>query len=75
MLGLADAIYGPQRPKVVIEAEVPGGSHDDDLDVHLDPDHPELSVVVVRRRRPTGGGAGATGSKPGVGGPPAAPEG
>ncbi len=61
MLGLAEAIYGPQRPKVVVEAEVPGDLHDDDLDLRLDPEHPELSVVFVRRR---------TGRRPGRGGAP-----
>ena len=48
MRGLAEAIYGPkEEPAIVIEAsgDPPG---DEGLDVRLDPDHPEQSVVVVR---------------------------
>ena len=58
MLGLAQAMYGTVRPQVVVEAPAPGEPHDEDLDVRLDPDHPERSVVVHRsgrrRRRPSG---------------------
>ena len=50
MLGLAEAMYGPQRPKIVVQAEAPGDPHGDELELHLDPDYPERSVVVVRRR-------------------------
>lgn len=50
MLGVAEALYGARRPEIVVEAEVPGDPHDDDLSVHLDPDDPERSTVVVRRR-------------------------
>ena len=48
MRGLQEAIYGPQdEPAVVIEAS--GDPPDDEgLDVRLDPDHPDQSVVVVR---------------------------
>lgn len=48
MRGLNDAIYGPKdEPAIVIEAA--GDPPDPEgLDVHLDPDHPEQSVVVVR---------------------------
>ena len=58
MLGLAQAMYGTVRPQVVVEASVPGDPHDEDLDVRLDPEHPERSVVVHRsrwrRRGPSG---------------------
>lgn len=50
MLGVAEAMYGVRRPEIVVEAEAPGDPHDDDLlEVHLDPDHPERSTVVVRQ--------------------------
>lgn len=48
MRGLQEAIYGPKdEPAIVIEAsgDPPG---DEGLDVRLDPDHPDQSVVVVR---------------------------
>lgn len=51
MLGLANAFYGRERNEIVIVAE--GSSQPDDyepLSVHLDPEHPERSVVVVRTR-------------------------
>ncbi|MHB8328533.1 MAG: hypothetical protein ACYDD6_02695 [Acidimicrobiales bacterium] len=52
MLGLRDAIYGRPDDQVVIVVEASGDPPDDDLPVvHLDPDHPERSEVVVRSRR------------------------
>jgi len=61
MLGLRDAIYGRPDDEVVIVADAPGDPPDDDVPVvHLDPEHPERSEVVVRgesarrRRRPDG---------------------
>lgn len=54
MLGVAEAMYGAQRPQIVVQAEAPGDPLDEDLSVHLDPDSPERSTVVRRRRR--GGG-------------------
>jgi hypothetical protein len=52
MLGLRDAIYGRPDEPVVIVQDAPGDPPDDELhDLHLDPDHPERSIVV--RRRPT----------------------
>ncbi len=58
MTGLAEAIYGPrEKPAIVVDAsgDPPG---DDGLELHLDLDHPEHSVVVVRpeRLRPPGSG-------------------
>ncbi len=48
MRGLNDAIYGPKdEPAIVIDAA--GDPPDPEgLDVQLDADHPEQSVVVVR---------------------------
>ena len=61
MLGLRDAIYGRPDDEIVIVQEASGDPPDDDLPVvHLDPDHPERSEVVVhpkgaaRRGRPRG---------------------
>jgi hypothetical protein len=50
MLGLHEVIYGPHREEIVIVVDADGEPHDDDLpEVHLDPDHPERSEVIVRR--------------------------
>lgn len=48
MRGLQEAIYGPKdEPAIIIEAA--GDPPDPEgLDVRLDPDHPDQSVVVVR---------------------------
>ena len=53
MLGMANAIYGRNDNEVVIVVD--GGSQPDadkPFSVHLDPDHPERSVVVFRSQRP-----------------------
>jgi hypothetical protein len=53
MLGLRDAIYGRPDDEVVIVQAASGDPPDDDLPVvHLDPEHPERSEVVVRRQNP-----------------------
>jgi MOSC domain-containing protein YiiM len=50
LLGLRDAMEGrPQREETVITSEAPSQPHDDGLDITLDPDHPERSIVIVRR--------------------------
>ncbi|MHB8681715.1 MAG: hypothetical protein ACYDA2_06445 [Acidimicrobiales bacterium] len=55
MIGLRNALYGEPEEKAVYVAEAPGGPPDDDAPVvHLDPEHPERSEVVVRRRRRRG---------------------
>jgi hypothetical protein len=55
MLGLRDAIYGRPQDEIVIVADAGGDPPGDDLpEVHLDPDHPERSEVIVRRGRPSG---------------------
>ena len=53
MLGLHELIYGRHDDEIVIVAE-PGGDPpgDDQPQVHLDPDHPERSEVVVRHHPP-----------------------
>jgi len=52
MLGMASVLYGREGNKVVIATE--GSSEPDEdkpFDVHLDPDHPERSVVVFRSQQ------------------------
>jgi hypothetical protein len=55
MLGLRDAIYGhPDEVTVVVDSS--GDPPDGDRpQVLLDPDHPEMSRVVIRRRAGTEG--------------------
>jgi hypothetical protein len=51
MLGLAKAITGRQEDEVVIVAEGASEPNDDEpFAVQLDPDHPERSTAVFRRR-------------------------
>ena len=53
MLGLRDAIYGRPDDEIVIVQDAPGDPPDDDGPVvHLDPEHPERSEVVVRGHAP-----------------------
>lgn len=50
MLGLAEAVYGRRGEEVVVEREGPGDPPGgDDVEVHLDPEHPERSTAIVRR--------------------------
>lgn len=54
MLGMANAMYGRKFNEIVFVAE--GSSQPDEdepFSVHLDPEHPEQSVVVFRSRGPT----------------------
>jgi hypothetical protein len=49
MLGLHDVIYGPRGTEIAIVIDAGGDPPGDDLpEVHLDPDHPERSEVIVR---------------------------
>jgi hypothetical protein len=49
MRGLYEVIYGRiDEPAIVIEASGDGPGDEESLEVHLDPDHPEDSTVVVR---------------------------
>lgn len=50
MVGVANALYGRKDNEVVIVGEAPGPLGDEELEVHLDPDDPEKSEVIVRRR-------------------------
>ena len=48
MLGLHEVIYGPHGNEIVIVVDAGGDPPGDDLpEVHLDPDHPERSEVIV----------------------------
>jgi len=61
MLGLAEAMYGQKQPEIVLEVDAASDPEDEGMQVHLDPDFPERSTVVVRRRgrrRQSGAGAG-----------------
>lgn len=51
MIGLAQALYGRQKPRPVIVVER-GEPEDDLLELHLDFDHPEDSYVVLREEPP-----------------------
>jgi hypothetical protein len=53
MLGLHEVIYGPHDNEIVIVVDSGGDPPGDDVpEVHLDPDHPERSEVIVRRHPP-----------------------
>ena len=61
MLAMANVLNGLEQRKVVIMAEGAQPDEDAPLTLHLDPEHPERSVVVVRRPRrehPRGGDGG-----------------
>jgi hypothetical protein len=48
LLGLRDALEGrPDREEPVLEAEAPGEPPPDGIELFLDPEHPERSVVVI----------------------------
>ena len=51
MTAVGEAIYGKkEQPAIIIQA--PGDPGEDDgLDVHLDQEHPEESVAIIRRWR------------------------
>ena len=49
MVGLGKALYGQKQDEVQIVVNADGEPHDPEgVEVHLDPDHPDESVVVVR---------------------------
>jgi hypothetical protein len=53
MLGLHEVIYGPHGNEIAIVVDAGGDPPGDDLpEVHLDPEHPERSEVIVRRDTP-----------------------
>ncbi|HEY5026441.1 MAG TPA: hypothetical protein VII76_15805 [Acidimicrobiales bacterium] len=50
MLGLHEVIYGPHGSEIAIVVDAGGDPPGDDLpEVHLDPEHPDRSEVIVRR--------------------------
>ncbi len=52
MLGLHEVIYGRHDDEIVIVVDAGGDPPGDDQpEVHLDPEHPERSEVIVRRHR------------------------
>jgi hypothetical protein len=54
LLGLRDVMEGrPEREESAIITEAPSQPHDDDFELVLDPEHPERSIVIVRRPPPT----------------------
>jgi hypothetical protein len=62
MLGLHEVIYGPHGNEIAIVIDAGGEPPGDDLpEVHLDPDHPERSEVIVRDK---------SGPRPDTPGPP-----
>lgn len=66
LLGLRDALEGrPEREETVIVNEAPAQPRGD-VELALDPEHPERSVVVVRRPAPA--------DRDGHGPPPPDPE-
>lgn len=53
LFGLRDALEGrPEREETVLEVEA-AAAPVDDIELFLDPDHPELSRVVLRRPNPS----------------------
>jgi len=53
MLGLHEVIYGPHDEEIAVVVDAGGEPHGDDVpEVHLDPDHPERSEVIVHPRPP-----------------------
>jgi hypothetical protein len=53
MLGMAEAIYGPNSNEVELVAETPGEPLDDDpIEVHFDPSDPAAGRVILRPTPP-----------------------
>jgi hypothetical protein len=53
LLGVRDALEGrPEKEEVTIVSEAPAQPARGNIDLVLDPDHPERSTAVVRRRAP-----------------------
>jgi hypothetical protein len=58
MLGLHEVIYG-RREEIAIVVDAGGDPPGDWPEVHLDPDHPERSTVIVHHRHPPSGDGGS----------------
>jgi hypothetical protein len=48
MFGLHEAIYGPREQVTIVEEADGQPDEPESLEIHLEPDHPEESTVVVR---------------------------
>lgn len=48
LVGVDEALRGPRRDEPAIVGEAPGEPDDDPVELRLDGDHPERSVVVLR---------------------------
>ena len=49
LLGVRDALEGrPKNEEAAIVTEAPGQPHRGNIDLVLDPDHPERSIAIVR---------------------------
>jgi hypothetical protein len=53
MRGMHDAIYGHHERDILVVVDASGDPpQPDGLDLHIDPEHPEETVVVVHRQPP-----------------------
>jgi hypothetical protein len=52
MFGLRDVLEPEREEQIVVEQEAPGQPFADPIVLRLDPDHPEDSIVMVRRPAP-----------------------
>jgi hypothetical protein len=53
LLGVRDALEGrPEREEITVVAEAPAQPARGNVEIVLDPDHPERSIAVVRRPAP-----------------------
>jgi hypothetical protein len=53
LLGIRDVMEGrPEQEESVLESDAPGAPPPDGIDLFLDPDHPERSVVVIHEASP-----------------------
>ena len=48
LVGLEEALHGSRKEQPAIVGEAPGEPLDDPVELQLDPQHPERSVVIVR---------------------------
>jgi hypothetical protein len=48
MFGLHEAIYGPQEQVTIVQEADGQPDEPESLEVHLDPDHPDESTVLLR---------------------------
>ncbi|HEX5588204.1 MAG TPA: hypothetical protein VFZ17_12910 [Acidimicrobiia bacterium] len=54
LLGIRDVMEGrPEAEETVLESEAAGAPPPDGIELFLDPDHPERSIVVIHPVQPT----------------------